>query len=42
VKFGAANAEDFASLPTDVRPAATSGGTDPGLQSLPPRAAGTM
>jgi cytochrome c oxidase subunit 1 len=43
VKFGAANAEDFASqsLQTEGGPPATLGGTAPGLQSLPPHAAGT-
>ncbi len=42
VKFGAANAEDFAqqSLQTEGGPPATLGGTDPGLQPLPPHAAG--
>jgi cytochrome c oxidase subunit 1 len=42
-KFGAANAEDFAlqSLQTEGGPPATLGGTDPGLQPLPPHAAGT-
>jgi heme/copper-type cytochrome/quinol oxidase subunit 1 len=43
VKFGAANAEDFASqsLRTESGPPGTLGGTDPGLQRLPPHAAGT-
>jgi cytochrome c oxidase subunit 1 len=42
-KFGVSNAEDFASqsLSTDSTPPAVPGGTDLGLQSLPPHAAGT-
>jgi cytochrome c oxidase subunit 1 len=42
-KFGAANAEDFASqsLPTDSARPAAPGEAGPGLQPLPPHAAGT-
>jgi len=43
-KFGAPNVEDFASqsLPADSTPPAAPGGTDAGLQPLPPQAAGTV